>query len=664
MENVIDYQIKNKYNLCIHIADIHIRNEDGNINSRFDEYQNVFNNLLINIKKKKIKKTNTLIVIAGDIFHDARKEKGRTTANAVLLFKNFIQSLSNCGTIIIIPGNHDNNITYQSDSSNMTDTLSSILKDTKGLNKNVFYMKDTGIYKIGNCLIYTASVLDLDCIKGNNNYIKRKEILPKRIHSDSELHHICLIHCGVQSQKLSNGHLLKDYDFSINDLINYDITMLGDTHEHQFLGEKQNIAYPSSLIQQNYGESLNKHGYILWDLDKKKGTFCDIPNDYGFVSINMTNQDINNINIDNIHFPKKSKIMVKHNQKNDQFLIKIKSDIEKKTEIIEWKIRKQLNTGEKKNNIENINNSNMFFNFLETKYDPKSKEYIFIQKRIKEVLQKNKYFGNNLWNMQKLVVSNFQNYKGNHELLNFTEIDENKIISILGKNASGKSTIGRALSYVIWGKEIYNIDTYVNNESREMMCNLYFTYNNKNYEINRKYQKKNSKEYLQFFVYENDNKIDITESHKNHTQEKILNIFGRREDAKTTWLCEQNSSADFLNNNNNVDIFTKIVGIDHFLDEYHLTIKEKNNLLKETSLIRKNIELISNNEGEDLEKYISELKIELDSVKKNEENIIKKINKENEKKQFGTKGEYLQWLSSINEIENKINDLQNKKKRK
>ena len=131
--------------------------------------------------------------------------------------------------------------------------------------------------------------------------------------------------------------------------------MLGDTHEHQFLGEKQNIAYPSSLIQQNYGESLNKHGYILWDLDKKKGTFCDIPNDYGFVSINMTNQDIDNINIDNINFPKKSKIMVKHNQKNDQFLIKIKSDIEKKTEIIEWKIRKQLNTGEKKNNIDNEN---------------------------------------------------------------------------------------------------------------------------------------------------------------------------------------------------------------------------------------------------------------------------------------------------------------------
>ena len=144
----------------------------------------------------------------------------------------------------------------------------------------------------------------------------------------------------------------------------------------------------------------------------------------------------------------------------------------------------------------------MFIKYLNTKYKPESKESIFIKKKIKEVIKKNTYFGNNVWDLDYLIVNNFQNYKGKHELLNFKEIDENKIISILGANASGKSTIGRALSYVIWGKELYNIDTYVNNESKNMFCRLVFNYNNKKYEINRLYNKKNSKESLQFFLYE------------------------------------------------------------------------------------------------------------------------------------------------------------------
>lgn len=663
MTSIIDYEIKNKYSYCVHIADVHIRNEDGDINSRFIEYKIVFDNLLIDIKNKKIKKINTIIVLAGDIFHDARKEKGRTTANAVLLFKDFIQSLMKYGTVVVIPGNHDNNITYQTQSKEMTDTLTSIFKDMKGLDKNLLYLKKTGIYKIGNCLIYTASVFDLDCIKGNSNYIQRQQLLPKKIKNNDfqDYNHICLLHCGVQSQKLSNGHLLKDYDFSINDLDDYDITMLGDTHQHQFLGDKENIAYPSSLIQQNYGESLNNHGYILWNLETKKGQFYDIPNDFGFVSINLIDKNITNIDITNIIFPKKSKIIIKHNQMNEQFLIQFKENIQQKTEIIEWKIRKQINIEKKENNIESINNTEMFLKFLKTKYNEDTKEYNFINNQIKEVIQKNKYSGNNIWNLKKLVVHNFQNYKGNHELLNFIDFDENQIISILGKNASGKSTIGRALSYVIWGKDIYNIDTYVNNESDSMKCQLEFTYNNQKYIINRQYQKKNSKEELQIFSYENNNKIDITESHKTHTQDKILKIFGRREDAKTTWLCEQNSSADFLNNNNNVDIFTKIVGIDHFVDEYHKTIKEKNNLMKENNDIQKNIQLINNHQQqfENIENNIELKQNHLNKLKIEETQIIEKINQENEKKKFGTQQDYSSWIDNVKENQIKIDEFKN-----
>lgn len=660
MSDIIDYKLNIIYKYIIHIADIHIRNEDGNINSRFDEYQTVFNNLLNNIKQKEIHCEELLIAIAGDIFHDARKEKGRTTANAVLLFKNLIEELSKYGTIVIIPGNHDNNITFQNNVINMTDTLSSIFKGIKGLDKNIFYLRNTGIYKLGNCLFYTASVFDLDCIKGVSNYSERQSLLPSKLQNiDISLNHICLIHCGVQSQRLSNGHLLKDYEYSLEDLKDYDITLLGDTHEHQFLGEKQNIAYPSSLIQQNYGESLHNHGYILWDLQEKKGTFHEVTNDYGFITLNLKD----NIDVNNILFPKKSRILIKDKNNSEEFIHNLKLKVEEKTEIIEWKIKKYLYTEKTENDvIENMNDVNIFQKYLQTKYEIDSKEYLFISQKIKDSLQKSIYTGNNRWNLEQLIVNNFQKYKGNYTLLDFTDISENQIVSILGENASGKSTIGRALSYIIWGKDIYNLDSYVNNESTNMNCVLKFIYNNQKYEIYREYQNKNSKESLKLFKFENEQKINITESHKTHTQEKIIKIFGSREDAKITWLCEQNSSTDFLNNNNNVELFTKIVGIDHFIEEYNNHLKIKNNLIKDKKDIQKEIKLLCNFDiDNELENTIEKLETEIESIKNDELEIENKINIENEKRKYGTQEEYLDWKENYGNNDQTIKNLETEK---
>ena len=59
----------------------------------------------------------------------------------------------------------------------------------------------------------------------------------------------------------SNGLL------SVDDFKEFDYTLLGDVHERQFL--KDNIAYCGSLIQQNFGEDIDNHGLIKWDLINK-----------------------------------------------------------------------------------------------------------------------------------------------------------------------------------------------------------------------------------------------------------------------------------------------------------------------------------------------------------------------------------------------------------
>lgn len=45
--------------------------------------------------------------------------------------------------------------------------------------------------------------------------------------------------------------------------------------------------YPGSLIQQNYGESLDAHGFLIWDLRKNSVEAFDVPNDHTMHTIHV-----------------------------------------------------------------------------------------------------------------------------------------------------------------------------------------------------------------------------------------------------------------------------------------------------------------------------------------------------------------------------------------
>ena len=42
------------------------------------------------------------------------------------------------------------------------------------------------------------------------------------------------------------------------------------------------VVMPSSLIQQNFGENVTKHGFLLWDIKTKTYTEHDVDNRYPF----------------------------------------------------------------------------------------------------------------------------------------------------------------------------------------------------------------------------------------------------------------------------------------------------------------------------------------------------------------------------------------------
>ena len=89
---------------------------------------------------------------------------------------------------------------------------------------------------------------------------------------------IALHHGAVNNALTDIGFRLVNDHVDIDTFKGYDLTLLGDIHKpNQFLNEEKTIAYPGSLIQQNYGEAL-EHGILVWDVETKSAEFIEIEN--------------------------------------------------------------------------------------------------------------------------------------------------------------------------------------------------------------------------------------------------------------------------------------------------------------------------------------------------------------------------------------------------
>ena len=86
----------------------------------------------------------------------------------------------------------------------------------------------------------------------------------------------------------------------------YDLGLLGDIHKRQHLNKEETISYCGSLVQQNHGEDIGK-GYLLWDVPTRKSKYIEIPNDYGYYTINIDNNTLPDLS----DLPKKPRIRVR-----------------------------------------------------------------------------------------------------------------------------------------------------------------------------------------------------------------------------------------------------------------------------------------------------------------------------------------------------------------
>ena len=150
------------------------------------------------------------------------------------------------------------------------DVLSPIVNNLK--HPDLHYLKNSGVYKCAD-----ARFVVWDVWEKEDDYIEAKDV-----EGDTK---IVLFHGTVDKSETDLGFKLPS-DVKISKFRGYDLGLLGDIHKRQHLNKKETISYCGSLVQQNHGEGLS-HGYLLWYVPKRKSEYIEIPNDYGYYTINI-----------------------------------------------------------------------------------------------------------------------------------------------------------------------------------------------------------------------------------------------------------------------------------------------------------------------------------------------------------------------------------------
>ena len=244
----------------IHLADIHIRTY-----RMHDEYGEAFKSTLKKIRElvSDYKREEIRIVIAGDYVHQKI-----TISNELLILGTwFLRKLEKIAPVIIIAGNHD----LLENNKDRMDSITPMVKLLPDL--------DIRYYKNSECIMDDNIVWCVYSIFDDNS---RPDIETARIEYGDDKSYIGLYHAPIIGATTDIGYEFTE-STSLEHFEGCDMVMLGDIHKRQSFNYKGTpIAYSSSLVQQNFGESVDKHGFLLWDLQSKTFDEYDIETNYGF----------------------------------------------------------------------------------------------------------------------------------------------------------------------------------------------------------------------------------------------------------------------------------------------------------------------------------------------------------------------------------------------
>lgn len=264
----------------IHTADIHLRND-----RRVEEYNVMLAKFCDECRKitSEYKPEECRIVICGDLTHS----KSSVSSELFSRLSSFLRELKNICKVIIICGNHD-----IPSSSSRQDVLSGVAQ-TMGLNPN----DPSDIHYLDMELDYESGVIADDNINWCL-YSIFDDFMKPDIIKEEGMTNFGLFHGDIVGSTLYNGMVMSTgVDCDVFD--GCDFVLASHIHKYQILRNKGvEVVFPSSLIQQNFGESVSEHGFVVWTLNNDNEyvhTFHNLQNDYGMYKIGVNDvEDVEN----------------------------------------------------------------------------------------------------------------------------------------------------------------------------------------------------------------------------------------------------------------------------------------------------------------------------------------------------------------------------------
>lgn len=245
-------------NKIVHFSDLHIR-----LFKDHDLYRGIVADMLNEFSQIQPDR----IVFTGDLVHS----KNQMTPELIEMVSWVLTECSKIAKTILIIGNHD----FLENNMSRLDALTPIIDSLK--NDKVIYYKNRGVYTDENIDWVVYSLVD-------------HNVPPEIPESDNVK--IGLFHGPVVGLSTDIGYKFED-GFDTSRFTGCDLVLCGDIHKRQVFdipGNKK--AYMvGSTIQQNFGETVRKHGFGTYTLDTNEYVFQDLPNSKPFLSFRIKSID-------------------------------------------------------------------------------------------------------------------------------------------------------------------------------------------------------------------------------------------------------------------------------------------------------------------------------------------------------------------------------------
>jgi len=603
-----------------HIADIHIRNV-----KRHKEFRGVFEKMFEEIRKRGTE--DSIIYLAGDIAH-AKLELSPELVREISWL--FTECSNHCKTILIA-GNHDCNM----NNSDRLDVLSPIVE---ALNlPNFHYLKDTQVFWEDKVAFAVYSIFD-----NKDNWPKADDwtMMPAR-------KKIALFHGPVDHSQTDIGYVVSSRHFTTDMFDGYDLALLGDIHKRQELISPKGCkcVYAGSLVQQNFGETLDKHGFLVWDLDTLTYEEVDIQNDYGYYTMDI----VNGVVPDVIDLPKYPRLRVRFSEtdavdtKRAITEIKVKYGVDDFTTIRTDSLAKKK-TGDRDNRLEleditDINYQNsLITDYIQRMMPFATEEDIAgiqsINKDINSRITLDDIARNIQWKPIRFEFSNMFSY-GEDNIINFEKVGG--LMGLFAPNASGKSSLFDAISFCLFDRcsRAFKAANIMNNRKADFHCELHFQVEGIDYHIRREARMvnkgKNVKVDVQFWRSNGTEKESLNGTERRDTNSVIEQYVGRYEDFVMTALSLQGNNALFIDKSQSErkDLLAQFMGLDIFDKLYEAGSEE----IKEVAVLIRNFKrtdftselATKETDLKESKKILNELEISIKNLNKNKDGIQNQI---------------------------------------